>query len=102
MNTLQETLDEEGHPIQILGVNGIGYENGNERVTEDRDLPWLQDTEDVDAWTMWDVQYRDVYILDQNGDLRFVYNLTLHDLGNPDNLGLLKEAMVRLTELDSQ
>ena len=98
LDTLQETIDEDGHPIQILGVNGIGYENGNERVTEDRDIPWLQDVEEVDAWTQWDVQYRDVYILDQNGNLRFRYNLTINDLGNPDNLDLLTEAMLGLIE----
>ena len=93
-------MDEEGHPIQILGVNGIGYENGNERVTEDRDIPWLQDIEEIDAWTQWDVQYRDVYILDQKGNLRFKYNLTINDLSNPDNLGLLTNAMLGLIETD--
>ena len=98
LNALQDTLNKDEHAVQILGVNGIGYENGNERVTEDRDIPWLQDTEDVDAWTQWNAQYRDVYVLDQNGDLRFVYNLTLHDLSSPDNLALLTEAMVGLIE----
>ena len=91
-------MNEDGHAIQIIGVNGIGYENGNERVTEDRDIPWLQDIEGVDAWTQWGVQYRDVYILDQNGTLRFIYNLTLNNLGEPDNLELLQEAMIGLIE----
>jgi hypothetical protein len=90
------TLD--GHPVQILGVNGIGYESGNDRVTENRDIPWLQDTEDVDAWSQWNVQYRDVYILDQAGQLRFIYNLTLHDLSNPDNLDHFTEAILGLIE----
>ena len=98
MDALQKTLTEDGYPIQILGVNGAGYESGNERVTENRDIPWLQDTEDVDAWTQWDVKYRDVYILDQNGDLRFIYNLTVNDLGNPDNLNLLTDAITGLIE----
>ena len=98
LNTLQDTLNKDEHAVQIIGINGIGYENGNERVTEDRDIPWLQDIEEVDAWTQWDVQYRDVYVLDQNGNLRFVYNLTLHDLGSPDNLAFLTEAMVGLID----
>ena len=98
LNTLQDTLNEEGQAIQIIGVNGIGYENGNERVTEDRDIPWLQDIEDIDAWTQWGVQYRDVYVLDQNGNLRFIYNLTVNNVGEPDNLELLKEAMIGLIE----
>lgn len=91
-------MNEEGQAIQIIGVNGIGYENGNERVTEDRDIPWLQDIEDIDAWTQWGVQYRDVYVLDQNGNLRFIYNLTVNNVGEPDNLELLKEAMIGLIE----
>ena len=91
-------MNEDGHPIQIIGVNGIGYENGNERVTEGRDIPWLQDIEDIDAWTQWGVQYRDVYVLDQNGNLRFIYNLTVHNVGEPDNLELLQEAMIGLIE----
>lgn len=98
LDALQKTLTADGYPIQILGVNGAGYENGNERVTENRDIPWLQDTEEVNAWAQWDVQYRDVYILDQNGDLRFIYNLTVNDLGNPDNLALLTDAMTGLIE----
>ena len=98
MDTLQQTFDADGYPIQILGVNGIGYEHGNERVTEDRDIPWLQDVEEVDAWTQWDVQYRDVYVLDQNGNLRFIYNLTINNLGEPENLELLSTAMIGLVE----
>jgi len=98
LDALQKTLTEDGYPIQILGVNGAGYESGNERVTEDRDIPWLQDTENIEAWTQWDVKYRDVYVLDQNGDLRFIYNLTVNDLGNPDNLDLLTDAMTGLIE----
>ena len=95
---MQNTLNEDGYPIQILGVNGSGYENGNERATENRDIPWLQDTEEVDAWGQWGVMYRDVYVLDRNGDLRFVFNLTVHDLGDPDNLDLLTRAMEGLIE----
>ena len=69
-------------------------------MTEDRDIPWLQDIEEVDAWNQWDVRYRDVYILDQRGSLRFIYNLTINDLGNPDNLDLLKNAMTGLIDAE--
>jgi len=81
-----------------LGVNGIGFESGNERVTDGRDIPWLQDVESVDAWSLWDVAYRDVYVLDQSGQLRFIYNLTTHDLSNPDNMATLQEAIEGLLE----
>ncbi len=98
MDALQTTFDEEALPIQILGVNGVGYESGNERATEGRDIPWLQDTEDVDAWTLWDVRYRDVYVVDREGNLRFIYNLTTHDLSNPVYMTELTEAISGLLE----
>lgn len=87
-------------PIQILGVNGIGYEAGNERVTEERTIPWLQDVETINAWEAWGVAYRDVYVLDQSGQLRFIYNLTTHDLGNPDNMDTLSEAISGLLDTE--
>ena len=93
---MQESFDTEGLPVQILGVNGSGYESGNERVTEGRDIPWLQDTEEVDAWGLWGVEYRDVYVLDTNGHLRFVFNLTSHDLSNPTNWDTLETAITGL------
>ncbi len=100
MNTLQETFQASELPIQILGVNGIGYEAGNERVTEERSIPWLQDVEAVDAWSSWEVAYRDVYVLDQRGQLRFIYNLTTHDLSNPDNMDTLSEAIIGLVDTE--
>jgi len=100
LNTLQETFTASELPIQILGVNGIGYEAGNERVTEERSIPWLQDVETVDAWSSWEVAYRDVYVLDQRGQLRFIYNLTIHDLGNPDNMDTLSEAISGLLDTE--
>jgi len=100
LNTLQETFQASELPIQILGVNGIGYEAGNERVTEGRGIPWLQDVEAVDAWSSWEVAYRDVYVLDQSGQLRFIYNLTTHDLSNPDNMDILSEAIIGLVDTE--
>ena len=67
--------------VQILGVNEAGHESGNDGFTEGRDLPWLQDTEDVDVWGTWGVDYRDVIVLDPTGVPLFRYNLTEHDLG---------------------
>lgn len=75
----------------ILGVNGIGYESGNPTITEGRDLPWLQDTPEADVWTAWGIAYRDVVVLDADGVVVGVYNLTAHDLGVPDNYDELLE-----------
>lgn len=82
---MQNDFDALDQPVQIIGINGIDLESGNEMMTSGRDLPWLQDTIEVDAWNLWQVEYRDVYILDQEGQLRFIYNLTEHNLANSTN-----------------
>ena len=66
--------------VAILGVNETGYESSNETFCEGRDLPWLQDTPESNIWTAWGVVYRDVFILDAEGTLLEVYNLSMNDL----------------------
>ncbi len=41
---MQAELDEQNPAIeiQILGVNEFGYESGNDSMSGDRVLPWLQ------------------------------------------------------------
>ena len=79
--------------MQIIGINAVDLESGNEVMTSGRDLPWLQDTVEVEAWNQWQVEYRDVYLLDQNGQLRFIYNLTENDLSNRNNYQELYDAI---------
>ncbi|MFY0540928.1 hypothetical protein [Nannocystis pusilla] len=66
--------------IELLGVNGSGYESGIPQMTSGRFIPLLQDVAEVDAWTQWEVVYRDVIILDRDGAPVGVFNLTEHDL----------------------
>jgi len=63
-------------------------------MTTGRVLPWLQDRPDVDVWLTWQVEYRDVVILDATNRRVGVYNLTLHDLGEPGNLSTLKQLLL--------
>ena len=95
---MQDDFDEQGLPIQILGVNEAGYESGNGSVVEGRKLPWLQDTEEVNAWDLWEVAYRDVFVVDEQGLLRFRFNLTIEDLSYPENYQRLTDIIVGLTE----
>ena len=55
----QQTL----RAIQILGVNAIGRESGNEGTIDGRVIPWLQPSAGEDVWALWEVVYRDVVIL---------------------------------------
>jgi len=75
-------------------VNGVGYESGNSSITAGRSLPWLQDVAEQEVWASWSVTYRDVVILDREGNVHDVYNLTEHDLSIVSNYETLKEMLL--------
>ena len=85
---MQTELDEiyPDLDIQILGVNEINQEVGNPVITEDRDLPWLQDIDSdgngsSDVWyDLWDITFRDVWVLDAENRPVGVYNVTVNNL----------------------
>ena len=70
----------QGSSAQIIGINQSGFERANETFTAGRDLPWLQDTEQTQLWDVWAVSYRDLYLVDGDGVLRDIYNLSSNDL----------------------
>lgn len=78
----------------LIHVNGVGYESGNEGFVAGKTTPLLQDTGLVNAWALWAVEYRDVVILDAEGQKRAVYNLTTHDLSVPSNRAALKQLLL--------
>ena len=81
--------------IRILGVNEDGQQGSNALAVEGRTLPWLQDLAGA-AWGGWAVTYRDVIVLDEENREVGVFNLTVHDLGQPAEyaalLAMLKSA----------
>jgi hypothetical protein len=79
--------------IVILGVNEAGYGN-NGGICEGRDLPWLQDTEEADWWGSWGITYRDVVILNRDGNEEAVFNLTKHDLGDSSEYDTFKALLL--------
>ena len=89
---MQNEIDGErwAVPAQILGVNEIGQEAGNAVACAGKDLPWLQETADHPAWSVWGVAYRDVIILDGSNRKVATYNLTEHNLSDPANYLELK------------
>ncbi len=101
MDKIQGEL-EAAYPnldIQLLGVNAFGHENGVPGATEDKSIPLLQDI-DADAnsrgdiWELWDVEWRDVVILDAENQPVAVYNLTEHDLFIPANYDTMKSMLL--------
>jgi hypothetical protein len=77
--------------IELLGVNRIDQNSFNQLVTAVSNLPWLQDTATDAVWSLWQVSYRDVWILDSQGRFLSVFNLTTHDLSVRTNYTTLKQ-----------
>ncbi len=85
--------------IQIAGINEQGHEAGNALITEGRDIPLLQDVDAngdglSDVWSSWDVDWRDVVILDEENVVAAVMNLTSNDLADPANYGALRQLLI--------
>ena len=95
---MQAEIASEGWPIEvdILGVNEGGYESGNDGMRTGRVLPLLQDTASENAWADWDVEYRDVILLDSENVRVGTFNLTDHDLSDPANYAALKALLADL------
>ncbi len=89
---MQDEINAKGwaQDVHILGVNAAGLEAGNAAAIVNKDLPWLQDTAAAAVWTSWAVEWRDVVIVDAANRKVGVYNLTVHDLADPNNYLELK------------
>ena len=97
---MQREIDAAAIPgtdsgIQILGINEAGQESGNAGMVQGRVLPWLQDTPQEHVWGgRWQIEWRDVVVLDAQNRRIAVYNLTLHDLNDPANYAELRDLLL--------
>ena len=85
-----------GGQVAIFGVNEVGHEDANAEMCAGRDAPWLQDTRAASWWRHWDPVYRDVIMLDREGQQVGVYNLTEHSLVEEANYAALRAMLVNL------
>ena len=85
--------------VQILGVNQTGHEAANASITDGRDLPWLQETAEVDVWAAWQIAYRDVVVVGPDNRVVEVFNLTQKDLEVAENYAALKDLLQRVSAL---
>lgn len=68
--------------VHIVGVNGIEYAAKSiTGMITDRRLPWVQDKVEQRVWESWQVYIRDLFVLNRDGDVVDVVNLTAF---NPD------------------
>ena len=79
--------------MSIFGINDVGHERGNPDITEGRDLPWLQNTTEADAWSAWGVEYRDVVVIAPDGTVVGIYNLSENDLADPARVDELRDLL---------
>ena len=81
-------------PIEILGVNEKSMASGNAGFIAGRTLPWLQDTEAVNAWVAWQADWRDVIVLDGENKVVSIYNLTVHNLADSTSYAQLRTILL--------
>ena len=81
--------------VQILGVNVVGRDLGNDGMTAGQVLPWLQPEVDEDVWTLWLVEYRDVVILGPGNEHLGTFNLTVNGLSNPADYAALRDQLLQ-------
>jgi hypothetical protein len=93
---MQKELDGgfPGLGVDLIGVNGAGHELGVPQMIDGRVIPLLQDTVEVDAWSLWQVEYRDVIIVDRENVPVGVFNLTAHDLADMGEYETLKGMLI--------
>lgn len=80
--------------VKIFAINETGQEVANAVAAATGDLPLLQDTSAEDVWSDWQATWRDVQIVDAEGELSGIYNLTRNDITVDGNYQALREMIV--------
>jgi len=86
--------------IDIVAINEEGQDRDNPVAAALTDLPLLQDVDsnndgDSDVWEDWGVAWRDVRIVDAQGELHSVYSLTTEgDLREEADYNLVKDRII--------
>ena len=80
--------------IKIFGINMSGTASGTASFGTNHTLPMVQDDFSLGIWSDWGAQWRDVYILNENNELVFVYNLTQYSLSDATNYDTLQQYFI--------
>tara|TARA_B100000029_G_scaffold485122_1_gene538080 strand:+ start:870 stop:1214 length:345 start_codon:yes stop_codon:yes gene_type:complete len=78
---LSEELNQsEKNNVIILGISNKQHsESEIPKMIEGISLPWVHDNTSQDVWTKWDARLRDLYIVNEEGILYGMVNLTNFD-----------------------
>ena len=100
LNYLSQDLNQNGqNDFAILGISSREHsESDIPKMIEGATLPWAHDNSDQDVWTKWDVRLRDLYILNKEGNLYGLVNLTNFDpnpqVNSGENYNSLKQLIL--------
>lgn len=81
-------------PIRILGVNATEQAAGNATMVAGRTLAWLQDQKPPNAWGLWQADWRDVIVIDDENKVVAIYNLTVHNLADSASYAELRNILL--------
>ena len=85
---MELTMDATDMPIQILSVNQAGLDvSAGNLGNRGYSVPMLQDTLSVNAWGRWKANLRDFFILDSEGRLISITQLSPRDEGGGGIVG---------------
>ena len=81
LNYLSEDINQkEQNNVIIMGISSKKHsKNDIPKMVQGTTLPWAHDDSGQDVWNKWDVRLRDLYILDKEGNLYGLVNLTSFD-----------------------
>lgn len=110
MGQLQDDLDRNlpSSEVSILAINEEGQESDNGTAAALNDLPLLQDVDadsddDSDVWKLWwpregpylwTTAWRDLQVIDADGELQDLRNLTTFDLREQENYDSLRQTLI--------
>lgn len=77
--------------MRFLGVNRADGADDATLATAEHSIALLQDDEEQDVWGSWEVEWRDLVVLDAENRVVGVMNLTEYDLGEEENVQRVRE-----------
>lgn len=82
-------------PITLLGINEVGRESANGDITEGVDMPWLQDTTEVDVFGTWPPdRLRELKIVGPGGEVVRTFDLNDEDPDEAEHYDAIKQALL--------
>lgn len=90
-------------PITILGINMRGRESGNTTITDGVDMPWLQDTGQVNIFSQWPPDaIRELKIVGRDGVEVATFDLNTDDPRDEEPYANIREALLNATTLPDE